>query len=183
MPTRHIHHVPESQKLYGNADFAVSGQSGGQQSETPPVLRAATRTGHGIGGEHVVHQVGQHADGAEQPRHGVGAVGTAADAEQVDPIAAFPAVDQEFVCLGDRGPGVGCGGLAPPQAANLRPSEAGTRVPGWYQVICSSLSSSRRSNDSAFVASRGPGWSRARSKHSTMFFTATPDGSIFAAAE
>jgi hypothetical protein len=97
----------------------MPGQSCGQHRESPPVLRAATCAGHGVGGEHVVHQVGQQADGAEQPRQGVGAIGATAGTEQVDPIAAFPAVDQEFVCPGDRGPGVGRGGLVPPQVGQL----------------------------------------------------------------
>jgi hypothetical protein len=66
-----------------------------------------------------------------------------------------------------------------PGASAARPT-CGRRTrapacPGWYHVICSSLSSSRRSNV------RGPSWSRARSKHSTMFFTATTVGSIYAA--
>ena len=115
LPSRHLHHVPESQKLYGNTDLAVSGQSRRQQPDAPPVLRSATCAWQGIGGQHIVHQVGQHADGAEQPGQGCGAVGAAADAEHEDPVAGFPRVDQKFICLGDRGPCRRSSGLAPPQ--------------------------------------------------------------------
>ena len=169
----HPHRVPQPQNCTGTAISRRRPAPWPPAGSPLPVLRhcRCARAATASTGPPGRPTRGGHTDGAEKSGQFPRAERAAANAENEDPVARFPGVDQERVRLGDPGAGVVDG--------RLRHRNANVRVPEWYHVSWPAPSSSRRNRASPRCLHPATRDAHVRSKHSTMFFTTTPKTRLF----